>query len=123
MNRKVKGKMNLADFENMALEALGYTPGYRLVLDNDEEITIPHPMTVNDDQQKAIGHIESGKDIEDLPEGEEPENQPVRLARAILGDDYPRFCAGGGKAMTVMLAWRLMSREMQDMVGEMGPKP
>lgn len=121
VNRKTKRVLNLADFEEQAIDALGQTPGITIELDNGEVVSIPHPMLVTDEQQAEIEKVQENADLDEdgKVDGQRPEPQAVRLARAVLGDEeHKRFLAGGGKSVHVMLAWQMMTKELQ----EKGPK-
>lgn len=121
VNRKMKRTLNLADFEEQAIDAIGQTPGITLELDNGDSVTIPHPMLVTDEQQAEIERVQENADLDadGKINGERPDAQSIRLARAVLGDEgHKRFIEGGGKSNHVMLAWQMMARELQDK----GPK-
>lgn len=125
VNRKIKREMSLDDFEDQAIDALGQSPGLTLTLRNDDIVTIPHPLLLDDERQELVERVQKHLD-EDLDENGSPngkiDGQPappyaVRFAKAILGEaEHARFLAGGGTSNKVALAWQYMTEGLQ------GPK-
>lgn len=125
VNRKLRREMDLDEFEEQALDALGTSPGLKLKLRNDDVVTIPHPMLLSDDRQAEVEFVQR-RDDEDRNEnglpngkinGEPAPPYAVRLAKAILGEeDHARFLAGGGSSNKVALAWQLLTEGLK------GPK-
>jgi hypothetical protein len=94
--------MKLSEMRDQALEALQMEPGIELELTNGEVVVVPNPMLVSDEVQSNLAD-------EDV----------IATARAVLGaDEHDRLIAGGGNSNDVMLAWKLLSEEIENR----GPK-
>jgi hypothetical protein len=120
-NRKTKRVLKLDEFQDQAIEAIGQTPGVTLELEDGSLLTIPHPMLVTDEQQTEIERVQNGDDLDEDGKinGQTPEVHAVRFARAVLGEErHKAFLAGGGKSVLVMLAWQMLTKELE----EKGPK-
>lgn len=102
MTKPNKRRLKLAEMRDQALDALGMEPGLELELPNGEVVLVPSPMLVGDDVQSRL----SDEDV-------------VATAKAVLGEElHAKLIAGGGNSNDVMLAWKLMSEEIEDR----GPK-
>lgn len=103
MTKPNKRRLKLSEMRDQAMEALGMEPGLELELPNGEVLLVPNPMLVSDEVQARL----SDEDV-------------VSTAKAVLGEeDHARLLAGGGSSNDVMLAWKLMSEEIETR----GPKP
>jgi hypothetical protein len=93
-----KRRLKLAELRTQATEALGMDPGLELELDDGSTIIVPSPLLLADDVQEVVDKAEGA----------------VATAKAILGEEeHARFIKGGGHSNDVMLAWKLMSEDMQ----------
>lgn len=102
MTKPNKRRLKLAEMRNQALDALQMEPGIELELPNGDVVVVPNPMLVSDDVQARLAD-------EDV----------VATARAVLGDEeHDRLLSGGGNSNDVMLAWKLLSEEIENR----GPK-
>ena len=98
MSKPNKRRLKLAELRTQATEALGMDPGLELELDDGSTITIPSPLLLADDIQEVVDKAEGA----------------VATAKAILGDDeHARFIAAGGHSNDVMLAWKLLSEDLE----------
>lgn len=104
MSQPNKRRLKLTEMRNQAVEALGMDPGMELELDDGNVVTIPNPMFVSEEAQAQI----------------EGATGSIATAKAILGDDeHARLVAGGGHSNDVMLAWRLLTADLE---AEAAPK-
>lgn len=102
MSKPNTRRLKLEEMRNQALDALGMEPGIELELADGEVIVVPNPMLAADDVNEKL----TGGDV-------------TEAARAILGDEaHAKLLAGGGSSNDVILAWRLMSDEVE----KRGPK-
>lgn len=109
-NRKMRRELSLDEFRDQAMDAIGQAPGVTLRLGNDETVTIPHPMLIDDQRQVEIDKAQ---------DDDGDESQTIRFARAVLGpEQHEKFLAGGGNSNDVTLAWAWMSKTAE----EAGPK-
>ncbi|MEU6580669.1 hypothetical protein [Nocardia sp. NPDC046763] len=91
---------NLEDWRAQGLEALGADAGISFQpRPGGEVFTVPHPLTLTDDQHGALDRA-SGS---------------LSVATVLLGggDTYARFVAAGGRASDVMMAWRVMQQSVE----------
>lgn len=94
-NRK---RFKLAELRQQGVEALGSEPGVEIELDDGSTVTVPHPMLIDEPSQAAIDDAAGA----------------IATAKAILGDEeHARFVAGGGHSNDIILAWRLMTKELE----------
>jgi hypothetical protein len=97
MSKPNTRRLKLAEMRNQALEALDMDPGLELDLPNGDVVTVPNPMLAADDVQEKL----NGGNV-------------VDAAKAILGEDeHAKLVAGGGSSNDVILAWRLLSAEVE----------
>lgn len=144
--RKIRRSCSLEEFTEQATEALDSVPGMALTLKNDDVVTIPHPMLLDDARQEAVDEVNNRRDLlpkpkksvdvdgeqveiddpdaPDMVAGEDgtPVKAPsfnVRFAKALLGEDaHRRFLAGGGTSNMVLLAFQHLSRGMEGMADD-----
>lgn len=126
-------RLAIKDFEEQALSSLGQAPGYTLILDDESELHIPHPLLVADDRLNEIDAVQSNNDLDhqdivdpdtgetiSVPvvpatiDGKPADAHSVRLARAVLGAaEHKRFLAHGGKSAHIALAWQSLQAEAE----------
>jgi hypothetical protein len=98
MSKPNKRRLKLAELRVQATEAIGMDPGLELELDDGSTITIVSPLLLADDVQEVVDKAEGA----------------VATAKAILGEDeHARFIAAGGHSNDVMLAWKLLSEDLE----------
>lgn len=98
MSKPNKRRLKLEELRVQATEALGMDPGIELELDDGSTITIVSPLLLDDDTQEIVDKAEGA----------------VATAKAILGEEeHARFIAAGGHSNDVMLAWKLMSEDLE----------
>lgn len=97
MSKPNKRRLKLEELRTQATESLGMDPGLELELDDGSTIVVSNPVLLADDVQEKV----------DAAEG------AVATARAVLGDEeHARFILAGGHSNDVMLAWKIMSDEL-----------
>lgn len=102
MSKPNTRRLKLAEMRDQAMDSLGMDPGIVLELPNGDTVTVPNPMLVADDVTEGLADADT-----------------VSTAKAVLGEDaHARLLEGGGTSNDVMLAWRIMSKEVDDK----GPK-
>lgn len=83
-----------------ALEALGAVEGMSFQPQpGGETFTVPHPLLLTDEQNKALDDASGA----------------LAIASVLLGDplNYSRFVMDGGRAGDVMMAWRIMQQNVE----------
>lgn len=91
---------DLDAWREQGLEALGAKADISFQPRPGGEIfTVPHPLTLTDDQSGGLDRA-SGN---------------MAIAAVLLGgtDVYARFVAAGGRATDVMMAWRVMQQSVE----------
>ncbi len=118
-----------------ASEFLGMLASVTVKADNGEVFEIPNPALLDDEQQQRYDQMQleaesydRHPDVKDdqgntrkgpfmVPHrknGKLVENENVRLAKAIFGDEvYKRFKAAGGRASDIGLVWGQMNQVLQ----------
>lgn len=98
MSKPNKRRLKLAELRTQATEAMGMEPGLELELDDGSTLVVPSPLLLADDIQEQVDEAKGA----------------VATAKAILGEEeHARFIANGGHSNDVMLAWKLMSDELE----------
>lgn len=122
-NREVRRKLKKSAFREQAAEKLGLDLSYEIEYDNGTTIVVESPLFASDDTTKKMDDIQNNRDLDRDENGEivspptigglPAEPQPVRLARAIIGDEqHARLVAApDGSSSDVMLAYRLLAQE------------
>jgi len=101
MGMIISKEMALDELRAQAADALGITPGITLRLAPQVTVTIPHPMFVDDDVLEAMQDMGNSQD-------------PIAIAKALLGEDHKILREHGGRSSDVVAAWSLMQRQMVD---------
>lgn len=142
LNRKERRKLKPAELRAQVCEARGVEPGIDLEMEDGQIFHIPNPAMVDDETQirldkfyagegldrewlinPATGEPWKGKDDKPLERVKEPatikgklaEPHPIRLAKALLGEDvHKKFIEAGGHSTDVAMAWEAMARERKD---------
>lgn len=94
-NRK---RLKLTEMRDQAVDALGMEPGIDLELSGGAVVTVPNPMLAHDDVQELLN-----------------DNKIVEAAKLILGEkDHEKLLSHGGHSNDVLLAWKLMQKDLDD---------
>lgn len=100
-NRK---RLKLQEMRHQAVDALGMEPGIELELAANQVVFVPNPVLAPDGVQELLN-----------------DNKIVEAARLILGDaEHKKLLKHGGNSNDVMLAWKLMQKDLTD--GDGGTK-
>lgn len=116
--------LSLDEFRRQAIEAESQLAS--IYLDTgEEEFEIPHPMLISDDAQKRLEIVQAledlDKDADGKPaypakiDGKLADPLTIRTARALLGEDHPRFIEQGGHSNDVTLAWQMLVKEQNEL--------
>ena len=100
---KLDREYTLDELRAQAADSLGVDAGLTLRLSDEVTLTIPHPMFVDDD---VIDGMQAMSD----------QNNPVEIAKLLLGDDYKVLRDHGGRSNDVVAAWSIMQKQMGDVL-------
>lgn len=135
MSQEERNAQAIEDAREQAAQYLGFVQCVTVTVEG-QNFTIPNPSLLSYDQQERYDELQmsleeldrhpdvlddDGKLLRRGPikephrkDGQRVENYDARLARAILGEEFDEFVAGGGRPSDVSLFWAEMNRRLAD---------